>query len=147
MQKKHFWATIGESLALHEFLSDWDHDGSVNKLRTRRRRPSERIFNEGDHLWERSPTLLLVVYVLFLYGKKREVCTYTKMYTYIIQFIFAPFLFKYFVKSRWEKTLLWKKASPFSPKTYQNGENSTAANSTMTDPNGKVSIYLGSSWL
>jgi hypothetical protein len=44
-------------------------------------------------------------------------------------------------------TFLWKKASPFSPKTYQNGDNSTADNSAMTDPNGKVSIHLGSSWL
>jgi hypothetical protein len=44
-------------------------------------------------------------------------------------------------------TFLWKKACPLSPKTYQNGENSTAANSTMTDPNRKVSIHLGSSWL
>jgi hypothetical protein len=44
-------------------------------------------------------------------------------------------------------TFLWKKASPFSPKTYQNGENSMAENSTMKDPNGKVSIHLGSSWL
>jgi hypothetical protein len=44
-------------------------------------------------------------------------------------------------------TFLWKKASPFSPKTYQNGENSTAANSTMTDHNGKVSMHLGSSLL
>jgi hypothetical protein len=44
-------------------------------------------------------------------------------------------------------TFLWKKALPFSPKTYQNGENSMADNSTMTNPNGKVSIHLGSSWL
>jgi hypothetical protein len=44
-------------------------------------------------------------------------------------------------------TFLWKKASPFSPKTYQNGENSMADNSTMTEARGKVSIHLGSSWL
>jgi hypothetical protein len=42
---------------------------------------------------------------------------------------------------------LWKKACPFSLKSYQNGENSTADNSTMTDTNGKVSIHLGSLWL
>jgi hypothetical protein len=44
-------------------------------------------------------------------------------------------------------TFLWKKACPLSPKTYQNGKNSMADNSTMTDRNGKVSIHLGSSWL
>jgi hypothetical protein len=44
-------------------------------------------------------------------------------------------------------TFLWKKDCPLSPKTYQNGENSTADISTITDPNGKVSIHLGSSWL
>jgi hypothetical protein len=44
-------------------------------------------------------------------------------------------------------TFLWKKARPLSPKTYQNVKNSTADNSTMTDPKGKVSIHLGSSWL
>jgi hypothetical protein len=91
--------------------------------------------------------LALVVCVVFLYGKKREVCTYTKMNTYIIQFIFAPFLIKYFVKSHCKKTLLWKKALPFLLKSYQNGENLTADKSTMSDPNGKVSIHLGSSWL
>ena len=25
---------MGETLVLHEFWSDWDHDGSANKLRT-----------------------------------------------------------------------------------------------------------------
>jgi hypothetical protein len=44
-------------------------------------------------------------------------------------------------------TFLWKKASSLSPKTYQNGKNSMADSSTMTDSNGKVSIHLGSSWL
>jgi hypothetical protein len=44
-------------------------------------------------------------------------------------------------------TFLWRKACPLSPKTYQNGKNSMANNSTMTDHNGKVSIHLGSSWL
>jgi hypothetical protein len=44
-------------------------------------------------------------------------------------------------------TFLWKKASLFLPKTYQNGENSMADDSTMTDPYGKVSIHLGCSWL
>jgi hypothetical protein len=45
------------------------------------------------------------------------------------------------------KFCLWKKALPFSPKSAQNGENSMADNLTMTDPNGKVRIYSGSSWL
>jgi hypothetical protein len=44
-------------------------------------------------------------------------------------------------------SFLWKKACPLSPKTYQNGKNLTADNSTMIDRNRKVSIHLGSSWL
>jgi hypothetical protein len=69
------------------------------------------------------------------------------MYTYIVQFISTPFSIKYFSNTVFVVTFLWKKASPFLPKTYQNGKNSTADNPTMTDPNGKVSIHLGSSWL
>jgi hypothetical protein len=45
-------------------------------------------------------------------------------------------------------TFLGKKAYPFSLKSSQNGENSTAHNSRLlSDPDGKVSIYLGSTWL
>jgi hypothetical protein len=46
-----------------------------------------------------------------------------------------------------EMKFLWKKALPFSPKSSQNGKNSMADNLTMTDHNGKVRIYSGSSWL
>jgi hypothetical protein len=76
---------------------------------------------------------------------------------YINQINFTPFYLENNVKSRllpfagfvviYVMTFLWKKACLLSPKTNQNGKNSTADNSTMTDPNGKVSINLGSSWL
>ena len=46
-----------DMLILHEFWSDWDHDGNTNKLRRIPLELMEPIFNEGDHLWERSPTL------------------------------------------------------------------------------------------
>jgi hypothetical protein len=69
------------------------------------------------------------------------------MYIYIIQFFFAPFFLKCLSKAVYEMKFLWKKASPFSPKSSQNGENSTADNLTMTDRNGKVRIYSRSSWL
>jgi hypothetical protein len=70
-----------------------------------------------------------------------------KMYTYIIQFFFTPFFFKCLSKAVYEMKFSWKKASPFSPKSSQNGENSMADNLTMTDHNGNVRIYSGSSWL
>jgi hypothetical protein len=80
-------------------------------------------------------------------SKKRVVCTYSKMYTYIIQFFFKPFFDKCLSKAIYEMKFLWKKALPSSPKSSQNGENSMAYNLTMTDCNGKVRIYSGSSWL
>jgi hypothetical protein len=68
------------------------------------------------------------------------------MNTYIFQFISAPSSIKYFVKHCLGDDISREESLPFSPKTYQNGENSpTADNSTMTDLNGKVSIHLGSS--
>jgi hypothetical protein len=45
---------MGESISLHELLSDRDHEGSFNKLRQSARHPSEQIFDEGDHTGERS---------------------------------------------------------------------------------------------
>jgi hypothetical protein len=48
---------IGVALALHEFLSDQDQDGSVDELGRSARRPTESNFDEGDHFGERGPTL------------------------------------------------------------------------------------------
>ena len=48
---------MGETLVLHEFVSDWDHDGSANKLRTFPLDLTRHIFDKGVHSRDRSPTL------------------------------------------------------------------------------------------
>jgi hypothetical protein len=68
---------------------------------------------------------------------------------YISKFNFSSrhFSLSVLAKAVYEMKFLWKKALPFSPKSCQNGKNSMADNLTITDPNGKVRIYCGSSWL
>jgi hypothetical protein len=76
-------------------------------------------------------------------------CTYSKIYTYRVYY--SSFLCV-LSKAVYEMKFLWKKASPFSPKSCQNGENCTADNlyvytNDRSYCNGKVRIYSGSSWL
>jgi hypothetical protein len=65
----------------------------------------------------------------------------------LFNFSSRHFSFSVLSKAVYEMKFLWKKALLFSPKSCQNGKNSTADNLTITDPNGKVRIYSGSSWL
>jgi hypothetical protein len=123
----------------------------------------EQIIDEGNHTGERSQ-----------FSKQFHCCCppcrkdsnshgamtifiYSFMDMYINQINFTPFYLKNHVKSclitiRRISCYLCNDISleeglSALAKTYQNGKNLMADNSTMTDRNGKVSIHLGSSWL
>jgi hypothetical protein len=82
---------------------------------------------------------------------------YSFMYMYINQIYFTPFYLENYVHSHFIticgischscNDISLEEGLSALAKSYQNGENSTADNSTMTDHNGKVSIHLESSWL
>jgi hypothetical protein len=83
------------------------------------------------------------VRVVSLWKKEKSMYIFKIVYIYNLIYLCAVFN-HLFSQKPLKKTLSHKKASPFSLKSYQNGENSMADNSTKSDPNGKVSIHLGS---
>jgi hypothetical protein len=80
--------------------------------------------------------------------EKREYYVHIKKCIHLLfNFSLRHFSISVLSEAVYEKKFLWKKASLFSPKHCQNGKNSMADNLTLTDPNGKVRRYSGSSWL